>query len=101
MLIGDKYKVDSDGMNLILWERTENKDSRERVPTKKDKNPGWKAIGFFYSFANLMDHMVENNIMGVGFEDLKAIADRQAELHRLIQTLPLYTISTKKSASQF
>lgn len=75
MLVGDKYKIESDTMNVTLLEQKVSKDDKER----------WEVVGYFSSLTNALHHLVDHDIQGLGLEDLKLIEKRQLELHLSIE----------------
>ena len=78
MLIGDKYRIESDSMNVTLYEKA------------KSKTPGkitWRAIGFFANPKNALHHLIDLEVMETGLKDLRAVVGKQEELYRLINGL--------------
>ena len=77
MQIGDKYKIESDEMNITLFEKAKSKTAVTR----------WRAIAFFSSFKNALDHLVDLEVMQNGLTDLKTIVAKQNELYDLVKQL--------------
>ncbi len=78
MLIGDKYKIESDSLNVTLYEKA------------KSKKPGvttWRAIAFFSSPKNALHHLVDMQVMETGLKDLRAVVEKQNELYQLVNSL--------------
>ena len=81
MNIGKKHRLTSDSMNIIL---------QERSITKSGPNAGkerWENIGYFNNPANALKFLADHKLKETGFEDVKAIAKRQEETYRLIESL--------------
>ena len=92
MLIGDKYKLVTDSNNLILKVSTTKEQKKDEADDDyENREQGWKIIGYFYDFRELLKFMVDNEIKGIGLEDLRAVAKRQNELYTLIMSLKKIT----------
>ncbi len=76
MLIGDKYKVESDALNVTLY---------KLVKVKKTGATNWKPIAYFSSLSNALDHLVDLEVMETGLKDFRAVVEKQKELHQLIK----------------
>lgn len=85
MLIGDKYKLESDERNITLHEKLVM--TGERVPSAKGKEI-WRAIAYFGTPQNALDYLVDKEIMETGFKDFETVCKKQDELYQLIQGLP-------------
>ncbi len=93
MLLGTKYKVETDPRNLILYHKS---------ISKKKGSENWKVVGYFYDFRELLKFVADNEIKLVGLNDLEAIAEKQDEIYKLIQSLQSMTpkdIGKRKAAS--
>jgi hypothetical protein len=95
MLIGTKYKVETDSQNFILKElkgkkQKEGEDDDDYV----NREAGWGIIGYFYDFRELLKFMVDNEIKGTGMNDLLLLNQKQGELYNLIGSLKLLTPSS-------
>ena len=85
MLIGKKYKVETDSMNLILKSVSNKTKKRDEEDDDfKNREPGWTIEGYFYDFRELLKYIADNEIKGVGLSDLKAVAEKQEEIYDLI-----------------
>ena len=78
MLIGDKYKIESDSLNVTLFEKKKSKKSG--VTT-------WRAIAFFSNHQNALRHLVDLKVKETGLKDFRAVVEKQEELYRLINSL--------------
>ena len=85
MLIGEKYKIESDVLNVTLYQKRIM--TGERVPSAKG-NVVWQAIAYFSNPKNALESLVNYEIMGTGLEDLKTVCDKTDELYKLIQAIP-------------
>jgi hypothetical protein len=84
MLIGDKYKLESDRFTITL--------SEKKIKGDKSKDAGgewWDEIMYFSNIHNALKALVDYDLNMSGLSDLKAIADRQMELYLLIRSLPI------------
>lgn len=77
MLIGDKYKIESDSLNVTLYERAKSKTAVT----------GWRSIAFFSSPQNALEHLVDLEVAETGLKDLKTVVEKQNELYTLVKQL--------------
>ena len=77
MLVGKKYKIESDSLSITLFEKAKSKIS---VTT-------WRAIAFFSSPQNALKYLVNLEVMETGMKDLAAVVKKQDELFTLITKL--------------
>ena len=77
MLIGDKYKIEADSLNITLYERAKSKTSVTQ----------WRSIAFFSSLQNTLEHLVDLEVMQTGLKDLRIVVKKQDELYSLIKQL--------------
>ena len=77
MLIGEKYKVESDSLNVTLYEK------------RKTKKGGilWRPVSYFANSHNLLKHLVDLEVRETEMKDLNTITKKQDELYTLINTL--------------
>ena len=93
MLIGTDYKIESDTMNVILYQKVTIKDrtGKKGLQPKKE-NIGkeyWDVLGYFSTIQAALRFMVKHNIQGAGLDDFAAVSKRQDELFDLIKQLDL------------
>ena len=81
MLIGDKYQVRTIPDNIVLEEKVKG---------------DWVVLGYFSNLPNLLKHMVDHDITGMGFEDLRAVSNRQVELYLTIKCLDTSKVPLSK-----
>lgn len=77
MLISEKYKIESDSLNISLYEKA------------KSKSPAttWRAIAFFSSPQQTLKHLAYLGVMETGMQDLATVAKKLEELYSLIDGL--------------
>jgi len=80
MLIGDKYKIESDSFNVSLY---------KSVNVKKTRGIRWQPIAYFANVTNALDHLVDLEIMETGLKDFRVVVEKQEELYQLIRSLKL------------
>ena len=76
MLIGKKYKIESDPMNVILFKKA------------KSKKPGtvtWATVGFYATVPNALKALVNLGVKETELTDLMTICAKLDELHKLIE----------------
>ena len=78
MLIGEKYKIESDSLNVTLY---------KPVKVKKTEGIRWQPIAYFSSFENMLDYLVDLEVMETGLKDYRAVVEKQKELYQLIKGL--------------
>lgn len=99
MLI-DKYRIESSSTQYILYEKAIPKPQTaeellermaktgefiEEVEDDEEESlSGWRPIGYFMHIASLYKFLADHDIRGMGMDDLKAVARRQAELYIII-----------------
>jgi len=76
MNIGKEFKIESDEMNVTLY---------ERFITKKDSKEYWKAHSYYSSLTNALNGMIDLRINRTGLKDLRSV---QKEITALRQELP-------------
>ena len=79
MMIGEKYKIESDSLNVTLYRAAKN----PRKPGVKT----WDAIAYFSNPHNALQYLVELEVMDTGMANLKTVCQKIDELYRLINTL--------------
>ena len=78
MVIGDKYKLEGDKVQLTL--------SRKiiRHKGKPEESTDWEAIAYFSTLKGALTYMVDYDLKDQGLEDLKTLMQRQEELFYFI-----------------
>lgn len=77
MLINENYKIESDTLNITVFQRGHGAGVGEY----------WRPIGFFATFHHASTWLIEQKIMGAGFKDYQAIVNQIEELKRMIITM--------------
>ena len=80
MLIGQKYKIESDSLNITISEKKLSKKARKEY---------WKPIGYFSCVANALKFMVDLEVNKTELSDFKAVVKKQEELYQLILSLKI------------
>jgi len=68
MLIGKKYKIESDSLNITVYKKA------------KSKNTGttnWRVIAFFSKTKNAMKYLANLELMETGLKDINTIIKKQ------------------------
>lgn len=68
ILIGNKYKISSDPLNIVLEEAYEKKRESEDDPSEV----GWKKVGFYSSISSACNSIVKSEIH---LSDAESISD--------------------------
>ncbi len=72
LMIGSKWKVAADDMNIMVMRKRQTKDGSIR----------WDVEGYFATPAGAFDFLVEQNVRDTGLKDLKTVVDTIAELKK-------------------
>ncbi len=78
MLLGKNWKIESDELNITLYERHE---------PKKAGREYWRAHSYYSSVASALKGLVNINISRSGLRDLETVNLKIEELHRLIEKI--------------
>ena len=84
MLIGNKWKIESDELNVTLFKKRKGK-ATDKAPAHEI----WRVEGYFSNLKNAMKEIVDREINGTGLADLKVISDKLDELHIMIDELKI------------
>lgn len=88
MIINDKYKIESDSLNIILCQvKSITGTGRGRASTKQVGEKYWTPIAYLSSFQNALEYLVDHEIKGTGLQDFETVVKKQQELYDLIKTL--------------
>jgi len=80
MLIGTKFKIESDNLNVTL--------SRKRKRTHKDTKEtyeAWEIMGYFATVGGALHELVNQGVRDTKLTDLKSIVAKIDKLHNLIE----------------
>ena len=89
MLIGNKYKVESDKENVTIYKRKVIKGNRKGSPSNRVGESYWVALGYFTTVKGALGFIVEHEIKGSGLEDFETVVEKVQELHDLIKGLDI------------
>ncbi len=83
MLIGKRYKIESDELNITLYEKI-------KKTYKKGNKAGqselvWQVLGYYSSVANALMGLVNMEVMKTGLKDLDSVMKRIDELEKMIK----------------
>ena len=78
MLIGKKYKIESDTFNYVLYQKGVSKVTKETY---------WRPMAYFSGVKNALDYLVDMGVRETGFKDFEDVIKKQNELHQLIKEL--------------
>ena len=90
MLIGNRWKVESDAMNYILSEKHVSKKPGEGYGKEY-----WLAIEFYAHVSSALKELVDMEVRGTGLTDFILVVDKIAELKKLINELELSPEATR------
>lgn len=79
MVINEKYKIESDALNVTLYYR--------QKPREGNNVENWRPLAYFSNPRLALEYLVLNEIMGDGFIDLETVCKKIDELNGLINTL--------------
>jgi len=79
MLIGKKWKVESDRDNIILFKSHRSKKTGEEK---------WSKEGYFSTLGNALKALVDREVGETGLVDFRTVVGKQAELYKLIKEIP-------------
>jgi hypothetical protein len=80
MLVGKKYKVESDTMNVILY---------EKEITIKNGDIHWRPMAYFSNIKYALRYLVNLELKTTGLKDLETVNRKQDEILALINNLKL------------
>lgn len=78
MLIGKNWKIESDELNVTLY---------ERITKKKDGKEYWKPHSYYSSVSNCLKSLVNIQVNKTGLKDLETVKKEIEGLHQLIESL--------------
>ena len=78
MLIGKKYKVESDSLNVTLY---------KKETSRKTGAVAWRATNFFSTPQDALRFLVDLKVKETEMKDLAAVVNKQNELYELIRSL--------------
>ena len=91
MLVGDKYKIEADSLNIILFERKAITGTNRNIAKRSKRTVGeifWKPTNYFSSIKEALHHIVEYEVKSTELKDLETVCKKVEELHGIISKLP-------------
>ena len=79
MLICEKYKIESDNLNVTLY----------RKSVAKHGEVYWRPIACFAMLSAALKHLVDLEVMETELKDFRAVVEKQEELYHLVDRLNL------------
>jgi len=76
--IGDKYKIESDELNVTLYEKYISEKGKNKG------NPKWKPVSYHGNVEIALKSLVDKEINGTGLRDIKTVVTKVEELRKLI-----------------
>ena len=90
MLIGAKYKIESDDMNVILFKKKQITGTGKGRPSKREVGSEyWATEAYFSSPKQALKYIISKEIMVTGLEDFKTVVEKIDELHKLIEGMKI------------
>lgn len=83
MIINDRYKLESDGQQVILLKRNLKQDGTYSI---------YKNIGYFGSIDKALKKMVKHEILETELKDIETINNKINELYKLVSKINLKEI---------
>ena len=72
MLIGNKYKLEADSLNITLYQAGKNY---------------WRPIAYFSTVENALIHMADLELASTGLKDFRTVVAKQTEIYQIIRGL--------------
>lgn len=92
MLIGNDWKIKSNGLDLIVYRRIKRGEEYETAPEDDpeatDKEKGWKIHGYFRSVRNALKDLIDQEVRDADLADLRVLSARLDALYAVIDGLP-------------
>jgi hypothetical protein len=90
MNINDKYRLESDNLNITLMEKhIISGEGKGRKSTKEIGSEYWTPVAYYSTAKSALEGLVRREIKGTGFTDLETVVKKIDELTTLINRLPL------------
>ena len=88
MLIGDRYKIESDSLNITLY---------RKGTSKVNGNNYWRPISYFSTVGNALEGLVDLEVAETGLKDLRTVVEKQKELYLSCKQKKSITVHLQKS----
>lgn len=86
MLINDNWKIESDGLNITLFQSHLITGEKGRKSNKIGEFR-WQPVAYLSDFRDALDSLVKRDIKGTGLIDYKTVVKKIDELYALIKSL--------------
>jgi hypothetical protein len=91
MLLGKNYKIESDDLQVTLFERKVRSGKPSRFGRKvKPENIGkeyWIPLGYYSNIRNALRGFINMELLKTGLKDVEIILDKFEELYKLIESV--------------
>ena len=81
MLLGKKWKIESDNLNVMLLKRV------LRKPKDKPSHYDWVVEGYYSDVSNALKGLADMGINETKLKDLETVVKKQGEIYRLIEQI--------------
>jgi uncharacterized membrane protein len=92
MLIGNKYKLEADNLNIALLKKEKSKKSGVTY---------WRAIAWFTTVKNALSYLVDLEVSETGLKDMETVVKKQDELYQMIAlAIATTTLGAREGAAE-
>ena len=81
MLVGKQFKIESDELNVTLYQKY------TALTGKKKGEVCWRPIAYLGTVQSALKHLVDLNLRESGLRDLRTVVKKQQEIYDLIASL--------------
>lgn len=82
MLIGDKYKIEADKMDITLFEKRMSKATKEKPSAEK-----WVPVSYHRDVKQALHELVDREVKSTHLWYFETVVEKVEELHKLIENL--------------
>lgn len=95
MLIGSKWKIESDSMNVVL----------SRKQKRKNKKTGescfeWRVVGYFSSLQSALRELINQGVRDTKLKDLETVVAKINRLESMLDVLPKGPLEDARAKSR-
>jgi hypothetical protein len=76
MLVGKNWKLESDELNVTLYQRFERKG---------DASVYWRPHSYYSNISSALHGLVDIEVSRTGFKDVETVIEKIKELHQIIE----------------
>lgn len=84
MLISKDWKIESEGLNVVLLERKVSKATPDKPSCEY-----WRAVGYYSTVQNALHGLIDFEVRGTGLKDFKTVIAKVEELHKKIDQIKI------------